>query len=47
MVSNFADNIIAASRLTKNMIFANAEAIRTTIQSVHISNYVNFLQKKR
>ena len=32
MVSNFADNIIAASRLANNMIFANMEAFRTTIQ---------------
>jgi hypothetical protein len=32
MVSNFADNIIAASRLANNMIFANMEACRTTIQ---------------
>ncbi len=32
MVSNFADNIIAASRLVNNMIFANMEAFRTTIQ---------------
>ena len=32
MVSNFADNIIAASRLANNIIFANMEAFRTTIQ---------------
>src|SRR5215217_8265333 len=32
MVSNFADNIIAASRLANNMIFANMDAFRTTIQ---------------
>jgi hypothetical protein len=32
MVSNFADNIIAASRLLNNIIFANMEAFRTTIQ---------------
>jgi hypothetical protein len=32
MVSNFADNIIAASRLVNNTIFANMEAFRTTIQ---------------
>jgi hypothetical protein len=32
IVSNFADNIIAASRLANNMIFANMEAFRTTIQ---------------
>src|SRR5919199_1225136 len=32
MVSNFADNIVAASRLVNNMIFANMEAFRTTLQ---------------
>ena len=32
MVSNFADNIIAASRLASNMVFSNMEAFRTTIQ---------------
>ncbi|HEY6885660.1 MAG TPA: DUF2795 domain-containing protein [Nitrososphaeraceae archaeon] len=32
MVSNFADNIIAASRLVSNMVFSNMEAFRTTIQ---------------
>jgi uncharacterized protein YukE len=32
IVSNFADNIIAASRLANNMIFANMEAFRTTMQ---------------
>jgi hypothetical protein len=32
MVSNFADNIIAASRIANNMLFANMEAFRTTIQ---------------
>jgi hypothetical protein len=32
MVSNFADNIIAASRLASNIVFSNMEAFRTTIQ---------------
>jgi hypothetical protein len=32
MVSNFADNIIATSRLASNMVFSNMEAFRTTIQ---------------
>jgi hypothetical protein len=32
MVSNFADNWVAASRLTNNAIFANMEAFRTTLQ---------------
>ena len=32
MVSNFADNIIAASRIANDIIFANMEAFRTTIQ---------------
>jgi hypothetical protein len=32
MVSNFADNIVAASRLVNNMIFANMDAFRTTMQ---------------
>jgi hypothetical protein len=32
MVSNFADNIIAASRLASNMVFSNIEAFRITIQ---------------
>jgi hypothetical protein len=32
IISNFADNIIAATRLANNMIFANMEAFRTTIQ---------------
>jgi hypothetical protein len=32
MVSNFADNWVAASRLANNAIFANMEAFRTTLQ---------------
>jgi hypothetical protein len=32
MISNFADNIVAATRLLNNMVFANMEAYRTTIQ---------------
>ena len=32
MVSNFADNIIAASRLASNIVFSNIEAFRITIQ---------------
>jgi Protein of unknown function (DUF2795) len=32
MVSNFADNIVAATRLLNNMVFTNMEASRTTIQ---------------
>jgi hypothetical protein len=31
-VSNFANNLIPAIRLANNMIFANMEAFRTTIQ---------------
>jgi hypothetical protein len=32
MVSNFADNWVAAARLANNAIFANMEAFRTTLQ---------------
>jgi hypothetical protein len=32
MVSNFADNMIAATRLVNNMIFANMDAFKTSIQ---------------
>ncbi len=32
MISNFADNGIAVSRILNNIIFANMEAFRTTIQ---------------
>src|SRR5918912_4577192 len=32
MVSNFADNIIAASRLANNMVFSNMKAFITTLQ---------------
>ena len=32
MVSNFADNIIAATRLVNNIIFANLDAFKTSIQ---------------
>jgi hypothetical protein len=32
MISNFANNIIAATRLANNMIFANMEASRTTMK---------------
>ncbi|MFL6392509.1 MAG: hypothetical protein ACJ71E_10750 [Nitrososphaeraceae archaeon] len=33
MVSSFANNMIAATRLTNNIIFANMEAFKTSIQS--------------
>ncbi|HET7284236.1 MAG TPA: hypothetical protein VFI70_06075 [Nitrososphaeraceae archaeon] len=32
MVSNFADNMIAATRLVNNIIFANMDAFKTSIQ---------------
>ncbi len=32
MISNFADNIVATTRLLNNMVFTNMEASRTTIQ---------------
>ncbi len=32
MVRSFADNIITATRLTNNMMFANMEAIKTSMQ---------------
>jgi len=32
LVSNFANNMIAATRLTHNIIFANMEAFKTSIQ---------------
>jgi hypothetical protein len=32
MISNFADNIVAATRLLNNMVFTNMEASRTIIQ---------------
>jgi hypothetical protein len=32
MVSNFADNMIAATRLVNNIIFANLDAFKTSIQ---------------
>jgi hypothetical protein len=32
MVSNFADNRIAVSKILNNIIFANMEAFRTTMQ---------------
>jgi hypothetical protein len=32
MVSNFADNMITATRLVNNIIFANMDAFKTSIQ---------------
>ncbi len=34
MVRGFADNTIAATRLTNNMMFANMEAIKTSIETM-------------
>jgi hypothetical protein len=34
IVSSFANNVITATRVTNNMIFANMEAFKTSLQQV-------------